>query len=384
MAKIDAFFRLMNSQGASDLHMLAGNPPCLRIQGDVEQVKYHELSEDELMDMLAEITPEHKLKEFEETGDVDFAYELPGVSRYRANFFRQVRGPAAVFRQIPAKIMTIDQLGLPPIARRFAMLAKGLVLVTGPTGSGKSTTLAAIIDYANRNRRDHIITIEDPIEFKHQRINCLISHREVGPHTKSFSSALRGALREDPDIIMVGEMRDLETISLALEAAATGHLVFGTLHTQSATKTIDRIIDVFPSSAQDQIRTTLGETLKGVLAQTLCRRVDTRGRCAAIEVLVGTPATSNLIREGKTHQLVNTIQTGKKLGMRELDDALLELMQKGWIAPEEAFEKSLNKERFAAFLAEIPEEWAGILKKDDDSKDSKSPPGKRKAAAMSR
>ncbi len=364
MAKIDAFFRLMNTQGASDLHMMSGSPPCLRVQGDIEPIKYHELTHDELMDMLAEITPEHKLKEFEETGDVDFAYELPGVSRYRANFFRQIKGVGAVFRQIPAKIMTIDQLGLPNIARRFAMMEKGLVLVTGPTGSGKSTTLAAIIDYANKNRRDHIITIEDPIEFKHSRMNSLVSHREVGPHTQSFSAALRGALREDPDIIMVGEMRTLETISLALEAASTGHLVFGTLHTQSAPKTIDRVIDVFPTDAQEQVRTTLGESLKGVIAQALCKRADGRGRVAALEVMVGTPAVANIIREGKTHQLMNMIQTGKRLGMRSLDDGLMELLQKGIISPEEAFDKAVLKEPFADFLTSIPEEWEGILKKD--------------------
>ncbi|MEM7261399.1 MAG: PilT/PilU family type 4a pilus ATPase, partial [Planctomycetota bacterium] len=277
MAKIDAFFRLMNSQGASDLHMTSGSPPCLRIRGDMEPVKYHELTEDELWSMLAEITSEEKLKHFEETGDLDFAYELPGVSRYRANYYRHAKGLGAVFRQIPTSIMTIDQLGLPPVTRRFASMEKGLVLVTGPTGSGKSTTLAAIVDYANRTRRDHILTIEDPVEFKHERINCLVNHREVGPHTMSFSTALRGALREDPDIIMIGEMRDLETISLALEAASTGHLVFATLHTQSAAKTVDRIVDVFPTDAQEQVRTTLAESLRGVISQTLFKRRDNRG-----------------------------------------------------------------------------------------------------------
>jgi twitching motility protein PilT len=361
MAKIDAFFRLMNSQGASDLHMVAGSPPCLRIQGDIETVKYHELTSDELLEMLSEITPEYKLKQFEESGDVDFGYEIPGVSRYRANLYRQAHGVAAVFRQIPSKIMTIEQLGLPPIARRFAMMKKGFVLVTGPTGSGKSSTLAAIVDYANKNRRDNIITVEDPVEFKHHRINCLVSHREVGPHTRSFAAALRGALREDPDIIMVGEMRDLETIQLALEASATGHLVFATLHTQSATKTVDRIIDVFPADARNQVRTTLADSLKGVISQTLFKRVDSRGRIAAIEVMVGTPALAHIIREGKTHLLSNIIQTGKKLGMRCLDDAIEELVQKKIIAPEEAFEKAVNKERFINYLTKIPEEWLDVL-----------------------
>ena len=299
MARIDAFFRLMNAQGASDLHLAAGSPPCLRISGDLEPVKYKELSSDELLEMFREITPEHKLKEFEESGDVDFAYELSGIGRFRGNYLRQSAGVGAVFRQIPSKIMTIDQLGLPSISRRFAMMAKGLVLVTGPTGSGKSTTLAAIVDYANKNRRDHILTIEDPIEFKHTRINAIINHREVGVHTQSFTAALRGALREDPDIIMVGELRDLETISLALEAASTGHLVLATLHTQNAMKTVDRIIDVFPTNAQDQVRATLADSLKGVISQTLFKRTDSGGRVAALEIMVGTPAVSNLIREGK-------------------------------------------------------------------------------------
>jgi twitching motility protein PilT len=351
----------MNAQGASDLHMIAGNPPCLRIHGEVEPVKYHDLGSEELLGLLAEITPEYKLKEFEETGDVDFAYELPGVCRYRANYFRQANGVGAVFRQVPAKIMTIEQLGLPAVTRRFAMMQKGFVLITGPTGAGKSSTLAAIIDYANKNRRDHVITIEDPIEFKHQRINCLITHRELGPHTRSFSAALRGALREDPDIIMVGEMRDLETIQLALEAAATGHLVLATLHTQGAVKTVDRIIDVFPAEAKDQVRSSLADSLKGVISQTLCRRRDGQGRIAALEVMVGTPAMANLIREGKNHLLTTILQTGKKLGMQTMDDALEELLASRQIDAEEAFDKAIAKERFAPYLASIPEEWQEVL-----------------------
>jgi len=361
MAKIDAFFRLMNSQGASDLHLVAGVAPCLRIQGDLEPVKYRELEQDELMGMLSEITPPERLKEFEESGDVDFAYELEGVGRYRANYFMQANGPSAVFRQIPTKIMTIDQLGLPEITRRFAMMEKGLVLVTGPTGSGKSTTLAALIDYCNKNRRDHIVTIEDPIEFKHQRINCNINHREVGVHTKSFSAALRGALREDPDIILVGELRDLSTIQLALEAAATGHLVCATLHTPSATKTVDRIIDVFPTDAQDQVRTSLAESLKGVIAQSLFKRIDSRGRVAALEIMVGTPAVANMIREGKTHQLQTVLQTGRKLGMQTLDDAIQKLLDRSVIAAEEAFEKAIDKKRFVEYLPVVPEEYAELL-----------------------
>ncbi|GMT41594.1 MAG: twitching motility protein PilT [bacterium] len=357
MAKIDAFFKLMNEQGASDLHLVAGKQPVLRIHGDMERIKYKTLSNDELKAMLYEIAPEEKVKEFEESGDIDFGYEIPGLARYRSNFFMQKEGVGAVFREIPSKILTADELGLPPILKKLAMIQKGLVLVTGPTGSGKSTTLAAIIDHANKERKDHILTIEDPIEFVHQSQGCVINHREVGLHTKSFAAALRGALREDPDIILVGEMRDLETIMLALEAAATGHLVFGTLHTQSAAKTVDRVIDVFPANQQAQVRTTLSEALKGVVAQNLFKRADKKGRCAALEILVVTPAVANLIREGKTFQIPSAIQTGKKYGMVSLDDAILEVLQKGWITSEEAYDKAVEKQRFLQFLKEPPDEW---------------------------
>jgi len=357
VAKIDAFFKLMNEQGASDLHLVAGKQPALRIHGDMERIKYKNLSNDELKAMLYEIAPEEKVKQFEETGDIDFGYEIPGLARYRSNFFMQKDGIGAVFREIPSKILTADELGLPPILKKMAMLQKGMILVTGPTGSGKSTTLAAVIDWANKERKDHILTIEDPIEFVHQSQGCMINHREVGLHTKSFSAALRGALREDPDIILVGEMRDLETIALALEAAATGHLVFGTLHTQSAAKTVDRVIDVFPANQQSQIRTTLSEALKGVVAQNLFKRADKKGRCAALEVLVVTPAVSNLIREAKTFQIPSAIQTGKKFGMQSLDDAILGILQKGWITAEEAYNKAIEKQRFIQFLKEPPDEW---------------------------
>jgi twitching motility protein PilT len=384
MARIDAFFRLMNAQGASDLHLASGNTPCLRIRGDLEPVKYKELASDEVVEMLTEITPEHKMKEFQETGDVDLAYELEGVGRFRCNYFQQQGGVSAVFRQIPTRIMTIDQIGLPGMVRRFAMMEKGLVLVTGPTGSGKSTTLAAIIDFANKNRRDHIITIEDPIEFRHKRINCIINHREVGLHTKSFSAALRGALREDPDIIMVGEMRDLETIALALEAAATGHLVFGTLHTPSAIKTVDRIIDVFPTDAQDQVRTTLADSLKGVVAQSLFKRVDAPARVAALEIMVGTPAVANLVREGKTHQLANILQTGRRLGMQTLDDAIEGLLRKRAIAPEEAFEKAINKERFVRYMKRIPEEYMEMLEEKEPQPSRRPKPHAREPGPLRR
>lgn len=354
MAKIDAFFKLMNEQGASDLHLVSGQPPALRIRGEMERIKYKVLENDSLKAMLYEIAPEHKVKQFEETGDIDFGYEIPGIARYRSNFFMQRNGVGAVFRQIPEKIMTAEQLGLPGVISKLASLPRGLVLVTGPTGSGKSTTLAAIIDVANRTRKDHIITIEDPIEFVHKSQSCIVNHREVGIHTRSFSAALRGALREDPDIILVGEMRDLETISLAIEAASTGHLVFGTLHTMSASKTIDRIIEVFPSSEQAQIRSTLADGIRSVIAQVLFKRVDTRGLCAALEILIATPAARNLIREGKTHQIPSVIQTGRKYGMQLLDDAIMGLLDKGWIGADEAYAKSNDKGRFREFLKNPP------------------------------
>src|SRR5918996_6124003 len=343
MPKIDAFFKLMNDQGASDLHLIAGSQPILRIRGEMERVKYKVLENDELRSMLYEITPEEKIKLFEEMGDIDFGYELPGVARYRANFFQQANGVGAVFRLIPNPVLTADQLGLPRVVTQLAMLQKGLVLVTGPTGSGKSTTLAAIIDYANKQRKDHIITVEDPIEFVHQSQGCIVNHREVGLHTKSFSAALRGALREDPDIILVGEMRDLETIRLAVEAAATGHLVFGTLHTTNAAKTVDRVIEVFPADEQAQIRNTLSTGLKVVVAQNLFKRIDKKGRCAALEILVCTSAIANLVREAKTFQIASMMQTGKAAGMQTLDDAIQELLNKKWISPEEAYEKSIDK-----------------------------------------
>ncbi|MEE8483657.1 MAG: type IV pilus twitching motility protein PilT [Nitrospinota bacterium] len=357
MAKIDAFFKLMNEQGASDLHLSSGNQPIIRVNGEMERIKYKELGDEELKAMLYEICPEEKIKTFEETGDLDFGYEIPGLARYRANFFQQKNGISAVFREIPSKILTAEDLGLPPVCKKMALLGKGMALITGPTGSGKSTTLAAIIDHANKMRKDHILTVEDPIEFVHVPQGCLINHREVGMHTKSFGAALRGALREDPDIILVGEMRDLETIALALEAAATGHLVFGTLHTQSAGKTIDRVIDVFPANQQGQIRTTLSEALKAVVAQNLFKRADKKGRCACLEILICTPAIGNLIREGKTFQIPSAIQTGKKFGMQSLDDAILQKLQDGWISAEEAYDKAVEKQRFLQFLKEPPDEF---------------------------
>ena len=355
MAKIDAFFKLMNDQGASDLHLISGSQPILRVHGDMERVKYKVMENDELKALLYEICPENKIKVFEETGDIDFGYEVPNLARYRCNYFQQKWGIGSVFREIPSEILTAEQLGLPSVLNKLAMLHKGMVLVTGPTGSGKSTTLAAMIDCVNRNKKSHILTVEDPIEFVHKSQGCVVNHREVGLHTQSFKAALRGALREDPDIILVGEMRDLETIELALEAASTGHLVFGTLHTQSAAKTVDRVIDVFPANQQAQIRTTLSESLKGVIAQNLFKRIDKKGRIAVLEILVVTAATSNLIREGKTFQIPSVIQTGKKYGMQSLDDAILEAMQAKKISPEDAYDKSIVKERFVQYLKEPPE-----------------------------
>jgi len=357
MAQIDAFFKLMNEQGASDLHLVTGQQPVLRVQGELTRVKYKELNNDALKAMLYEIAPEDKVKVFEETGDVDFAYEIPGLARYRANFFEQKWGVAAVFREIPSDILTCEQLGLPPVVRKLASLPRGLVLVTGPTGSGKSTTLAAIVDEANRTRKDHILTVEDPIEFVHKSKEAVVNHREVGLHTRSFSAALRGALREDPDIILVGEMRDLETIALAIEASATGHLVFGTLHTTSAAKTVDRIIEVFPVNQQAQIRNTLADGLRAVVAQNLFKRIDKKGRVAALEIMIAIPAIRNLIRESKTFQIPSAMQTGKKYGMQTLDDAIMVLLQTKKISADDAYAKCNNKEMFRPYLKNPPTDF---------------------------
>ncbi|MFH1241029.1 MAG: type IV pilus twitching motility protein PilT [Pseudomonadota bacterium] len=360
MAQIDAFFKLMHDQGASDLHLMAGQQPVLRIQGEMERVKYRVLENDGLKAMLYEIAPEDKVKVFEETGDVDFGYEIPGMARYRVNFFQQKYGIGAVFREIPTTILSCEQLGFPPVVPRLASLPRGLVLVTGPTGCGKSTTLAAIINEANRTRKDHIITIEDPIEFIHKSDKSIINHREVGLHTKSFAAALRGALREDPDIILVGEMRDLETISLAVEASATGQLVFGTLHTTSAAKTVDRIIEVFPVDQQEQVRNTLADGLRAVVAQGLFKRIDKKGRVAALEIMIATPAVRNLIREGKTFQIPSMIQTGKKYGMQTLDDAIMDLLTRKIISPDDAYTKCNDKSKFLPFLKRPPADFTEV------------------------
>jgi len=344
MPWIDKLFHHMCQQGASDLHLTSGVAPRYRLHGDMVPVDgAPEIPAEKLSQILHEILPERNRAEFEETWDTDFAYEIEGLARFRANYFMDRLGPGAVFRVIPSEILSFSQLGLPPVIERFTELSKGLVLVTGPTGSGKSTTLAAMIDRLNDRRSDHLITIEDPVEFVHPQKKCLVNQREVGRHTKSFKSALRAALREDPDIILVGELRDLETIEIALETAETGHLVFGTLHTSTAASTVDRIIDQFPAGRQAQIRTMLAGSLKGVVSQTLCKK-QPKGRVAALEILVLNNAISSQIREGKTYQISNSMQTGGKQGMRLLNDSLAELVAKGDVAPAEAYLKAIDKE----------------------------------------
>jgi len=353
MAKLDAFFEKMVEIEASDLHLTTGLTPYFRLHGDMVSVTSAPVWEAaEMKQVLFEIAPKSNQEEFERYHDTDFAYELPGKARFRANLFMDRFGPGAVFRQIPCQILTADQLGLPKAIKDFCYLSKGLVLVTGPTGSGKSTTLAAMTDLINKTRTDHIITIEDPIEFVHESHKCLVHQREVGRHTDSFKRALRAALREDPDIVLVGEMRDLETIEIAIETAETGHLVFGTLHTTTAVSTVDRIVDQFPADRQAQIRTMLGGGLKGVVAQTLCKKKP-KGRVAALEVLVANDAVSALIREGKTHQIASQMQMGAKIGMRLMNDSLLELVQAGTVDPVEAYIKSVDKQSLLGSLQHI-------------------------------
>jgi twitching motility protein PilT len=347
---IDDLFRKMVEAGASDMHLSSDEAPILRIDGDVTRIEGQPArSGDELRQLLYPILPEKNREEFDQIHDTDFAYELPGVARFRANIFMDRKGPGAVFRTIPTDILTAEDLGLSPKILELCQLSKGLVLVTGPTGSGKSTTLTALIDHINKTRSDHIITIEDPIEFVHDNHRCLINQREVGTHTGSFKRALRAALREDPDIVLVGEMRDLETIAIAIETAETGHLVFGTLHTTTAVSTVDRIIDQFPPDQQAQVRTMLSESLKGVIAQTLCKKKG-GGRVAALEVLIGIPSVANLIREGKTFQIPSIMQTGKQHGMICLNEALMSLVEGGKVEASEAVAKAADKAALSAML----------------------------------
>jgi twitching motility protein PilT len=332
--------------GASDAHLSAGEPPRVRIHGDMKRLEHPPLTAEDVHNMVFDIMSDGLRKVFQETNDVDFSFELGELARFRVNVFRGRRGEGAVFRTIPTKVMTMDDLGLPPILRDICDKEKGLVLVTGPTGSGKSTTLAAMIDHINDNFEGHILTIEDPIEFVHRSKKCLVNQREVGAHTTSFASALRGALREDPDVILVGEMRDLETISLALTAAETGHLVLATVHTSSAPKTVDRIIDVFPAAQQEQIRIMFAESIQAVITQTLLKK-KAGGRIAALEILIGTPAVRNLIREGKVHQIPSVMQTGQKSGMQTLDMSLIELVRRKLVTVEEAQSRTLTPNLFA-------------------------------------
>jgi len=359
-AEFEELLRVMVEMNASDLHISVGSPPMVRHDGDVKVLPGRAvLAPAETERMLLPIAPERNREEFKRRHDTDFAYEIPGLARFRCNFFMDRKGMGGVFRVIPSRIMTAEEMGLPKEILQLCHLPKGLVLVTGPTGSGKSTTLCALIDYINRNRTDHIITVEDPLEFVHENKKCLINQRQVGEHTDSFKDALRAALREDPDIVLVGEMRDLETVAIAIETAETGHLVFGTLHTSSAPSTVDRIIDQFPADRQGQVRVMLAESLKGVISQMLCKKIG-GGRVPVLEVLISTPSVSNLIREAKIFQIPSIMQTGKKYGMCMMNDALTELVKKKVIDPQEAHAKAADKTGLLAMFkkAGVDTSWA--------------------------
>src|SRR3990170_4539920 len=331
---------------ASDLHLSAGLPPMIRVHGDVRRINVDALDHKQVHAMVYDIMNDTQRKTYEEFLEVDFSFEIDGLARFRVNAFNQYRGAGAVFRTIPSKILTLEQLNAPKIFGALSLKPRGMVLVTGPTGSGKSTTLAAMVNYLNETEYGHVITVEDPIEFVHESKKCLVNQREVGPHTLSFAAALKSALREDPDCILVGEMRDLETIRLALTAAETGHLVFGTLHTSSAAKTIDRIVDVFPSAEKEMVRTMLSESLRAVISQTLIKTKDGQGRVAAHEIMIGTPAIRNMIRENKVAQMYSAIQTGAQIGMQTLDQNLHDLVNKGVVDRDQARTKAANKDSF--------------------------------------
>lgn len=344
---ISELLAFMVKNDASDLHVSAGVPPMIRIHGDMTKIKMPELSDNVVQSMVYDIMNDEQRKVFEEKFELDFSFALGDIARFRVNVFKQNRGLSAVFRNIPTEVLSLEKLRCPDIFKEIAMLPRGICLVTGSTGSGKSTTLAAMMDYRNQEEKGHILTVEDPIEFVHQSKSSLISQRELGPHTKSFANALKAALREDPDVILVGEMRDLETIALALSAAETGHMVFGTLHTSSAPKTIDRIIDVFPAAEKDMVRAMLSESLKAVISQALIKTADGHGRVAAHEIMLGTPAVRNLIRENKIPQMVSVMQTGQRDGMQTLDMNLKRLVAERKITEAAAFEKANDKKLFS-------------------------------------
>jgi len=349
MSRVDTFLELVVKQKGSDLHLISGNPPRVRLNGDTYAVKYRELSSDETNDMLYEIMSKEHQEAFEKNKGVDFAYQTPELGRFRVNVFEHMRGMGAVFRVIPTEIMTLADLRLPPVLKNFCRQRKGLILVTGPTGSGKSTTLAAMVDFINTERKGHVLTIEDPVEFLHQNKNCLISQREVGSHTPRFADALHSALREDPDVILVGEMRDLETVHLALTAAEMGILVMATLHTSGAAASIDRMINVFPAEEESFIRTMISTSLVGVISQLLLRKADHKGRVAALEIMINNPAIANLIREGKTEQIESVIQGSSMQGMQRMDTALRRLLDAKMITGDDAYLKARNKADFERF-----------------------------------
>jgi len=344
--RVDEFLREVLTRGGSDLHLVAGDPPRIRVFGELQTLRDEPLGQDYVRDALAEIMPRQATTRLEEKDGADFAYSIPGVSRFRVNVFRHIGGLGGVFRAIPSKALTLDQLNMPEAVRSLCRTNNGLILVTGKTGSGKSTTLAAMIDDINAREKGHILTIEDPIEFVHPRRSCLVSQREVGTHSPSFAEALHSALREDPDVVLVGELRDLETMGIAVTAAEMGILVMGTLHTNGAAATVDRIVNAFPSDKQAHVRTMLSTSLRGVISQQLVPRADKRGRVAALEILINIPAVSNLIRQGKLDQLENTMQSGAQHGMRTMDSAIQELLDKGVVSGRAAFEKAINKQRF--------------------------------------
>ncbi|MDY6980622.1 MAG: type IV pilus twitching motility protein PilT [Pseudomonadota bacterium] len=355
MARLDTFLELVVKQNGSDLHMVAGNPPRVRINGDTFAIKYRELSPDETQDLIYEIMSDTQKEHFLENSGVDFAYEAENLARFRVNVFQHLEGIGAVFRVIPSEIKSLNDLGLPPVLKNLARQRKGLILVTGPTGSGKSTSLAAMVDFVNSERKGHILTIEDPIEFVHNDKKCLISQREVGDHTPRFANALHSALREDPDVILVGELRDLETIHLAITAAEMGILVMATLHTSTAASSVDRILNVFPSGEEAYVRTMLSTSLVGIISQQLVRRSDGKGRVAALEIMINNPAIANVLREGKTEQLENIIQGGAMQGMQLMDTALQRLVDSEMITGEDAYMKARNKALFAKYVDEYDE-----------------------------